>query len=51
MQTDDDKKTTRSITLPAFMWDRLKELAEKEDRTINAQLRVTLKEALSLTDA
>ena len=43
---DDEKKTTRSVTMPAKLWAGLKEIAEGERRTVNAQICVQIEAAI-----
>lgn len=44
MSEDKDEMQSKSVRLPKSVWDGLKDLADKNYRSVNSQLIVSLKE-------
>ena len=42
-----DEMKTRSVTLPADLWDEIKERAQQDFRTVNGQVRLLIEKALA----
>ena len=38
---------TKTVRLEAWLWDKLKELADEQERSVNQQIAFTLKDAAS----
>ena len=45
-----DENKSRTVTLPASLWEKLKRLAEAERRSINSQLAVILEETVDAAE-
>lgn len=50
--TDDlEAKVTRSITLPRYLWDALREKADGNERTLNGEIAYRLKRSIETDEA
>lgn len=41
-----DERKVRTVSMPEWLWDRVKEAADKEHRSVNAQIIAILEEKL-----
>ena len=50
MADNKDERRVRTVSMPEWLWDRVKDAADKEHRSVNAQIIAILEEKLGRPD-